>query len=141
MLEKMKRSSLILLILGLVFSQLVLIKFNLNNGFEFHNFIIRLLPIADYAGKISQMSYLTSVIVGYILFVIFGIINTNKQKAPEIFKSALMFSGIAIVITFFEFTSILEDMNGTFQGKHFHIGWLMFLLGLWIFSKRYLSKK
>jgi len=52
-----------------------------------------------------------------------------------------MFSGIAIVVTFFEFTSILEDLNGTFQGKYFHIGWLMFLLGLWIFSKRYLAKR
>ena len=137
----MKKTSLILLILGLIFSQLVIVKFNLNNGFDFHNVSFRLLPIIDYAGKISQRLYLTSVIIGYILFVIFGIINTNKQKAPEIFKSALMFSGIAIVVSFFEFTSLLEDLNGTFQGKRFHIGWLLFLLGLWIFSKRYLSKK
>ncbi len=137
----MKRLSLILLIFGLIFSQLVLIKFNINNGFEFHGFTIRVLPIAEYAGEISQKTYLTSIILGYILFVIFGVINTNKQKAPEIFKSALMYTGIAIVVSFFEFTSILEDLNGTFQGKHFHIGWLLFLLGLWIFSKRYLSIK
>ncbi|MCB2195601.1 MAG: hypothetical protein KQH79_07060 [Bacteroidetes bacterium] len=137
----MKRTSLILLILGLILSQIVIVKFNLNNGFEFHNIDIRLIPLTDYAGKISQKLYLTSVIVGYILFVIFGVLNTNKQKAPEIFKSSLMFTGIALVVTFFEFTSILEDLNGTFQGKRFHIGWLIFLLGLWIFSKRYISIK
>lgn len=137
----MKRTSLILLILGLILSQLIIVKFNLNNGFQFHSFDIRLIPIADYASKISQNLYLTSVIIGYILFVLFGVLNTNKQKAPEIFKSSLMFTGIALVVTFFEFTSILEDLNGTFQGKRFHIGWLIFLLGLWIYSKKYISIK
>jgi len=75
----MKRLSLLLLVIGLIFSQLVLVKFNLNNGFEFHKVSFRLLPIADYADKISQKLYLTSVILGYIAFVIFGVINTNKK--------------------------------------------------------------
>lgn len=99
------------------------------------------MPIADYAGKSSPELYLTSTILGYIAFVIFAVLNTNKVKSPGIFKSALMFSAITIVVTFFEFTSILEDLNSTFQGKHFRIGWLLFFLGLWIFSKKYLSKK
>ena len=137
----MKKLSLILLILGLILSQIVIVKFNLNNGLEFHNFWIKVLPIADYAGKSSSEFYLTSTILGYIAFVIFGVLNTNKIKSPSIFKSALMFSAITIIVTFFEFTSILEDLNGTFQGKYFRIGWLLFLLGLWIFSKNYLSKK
>ncbi|MDA3954129.1 MAG: hypothetical protein PF485_10810 [Bacteroidales bacterium] len=137
----MKKRSFILLILGLVFSQIVVARFNLNHGFEFHNFWFKILPIADYAGKSSLDLYLTSTILGYIAFVIFGVLNTNKEKSPGIFKSALMFSAITIVVTFFEFTSILEDLNSTFQGKHFRIGWLLFLLGLWIFSKKYLSKQ
>jgi hypothetical protein len=137
----MKKLSLILLLVGLIFSQLFIIVFNLNNGFEYHHYTIKLLPIADYAGKASPQLFLTSTIVGYIAFVIFGFIHTNKIKSPDIFKSSLMFTGISIVVAFFEFTSILEDLNGTFQGKHFRIGWLLFLLGLWIFSKKYLSKK
>jgi len=137
----MKKLSLALLILGLLFGQLVIITFNLNNGFEFHQISFKLIPIADYAGKASPQLFLTSTILGYIAFVIFGILNTNKIKSPTIFKSALMFTGITIVVTFFEFTSILEDLNGTFQGKHFHIGWFLFFLGLWIFSKKYLLKK
>lgn len=137
----MKKLSLTLLIFGFIFSQLFRIVFNLNNGFEYHYFTIKLLPIADYAGKGSPQLFLTSAIVGYIAFVIFGFINTNKIKSPDIFKSSLMFTGISIVVAFFEFTSILEDINGNFQGKHFRIGWLLFLLGLWIFSKKYLSKK
>jgi len=137
----MKKTSLILLILGLIFGQLFIFTFNLNNGFEFHKVLIRFIPIADYAGKTSQDLYLTTTILGYIAFVIFGVLNTNKVKSPTIFKSALMFSAIAIVVTFFEFTSILEDLNNSFQGKHFHIGWLLFFLGFWIFSKKYLSKK
>jgi hypothetical protein len=136
----MKKRSLFFLITGLIFSQIIIIRFNLNNGFEFHNFWIKILPLADYAGKSSPELYLTSTILGYIAFIIFGVKHTNKSKYPRIFKSALMFTGIAIVVTFFEFTSILEDLNGTFQGKHFRIGWLLFLLGIWIFWKRYFSK-
>ncbi len=137
----MKKLSLALLILGLISGQLIVLTFNLNNGFEIHSVSFKLLPIADYAGKASSQLFLTSIILGYLVFVIFGIINTNKTKSPAIFKSALIFTGIAIIVTFFEFTSILEDLNGTFQGKHFRIGWLLFLLGLWIFSKKYLIKK
>jgi hypothetical protein len=137
----MKKLSLALLILGLVFGQLVVLTFNLNNGFEIRDITIKLLPIADYAGKASPQLFLTSTILGYLAFIIFGIINTNKTKYPTIFKSTLMYSGIVIVVTFFEFTSILEDLNGTFQGKHFRIGWLLFFLGLWIFSKQYLKRK
>ncbi len=137
----MKKLSLALLILGLIFGQLVVLTFNLHNGFEIRDITIKLLPIADYAGRASSQLYLTSTILGYLAFVIFGVINTNKTKSPAIFKTALMYTGIVIVVSFFEFTSILEDLNGTFQGKHFRIGWLLFLLGLWIFSKRYLLKK
>jgi hypothetical protein len=136
----MKKLSLLLLILGLLFGQLLIITFNLNDGFEFHGLSIKLLPIFDYGGGPSEQ-FLTSTILGYIAFIIFGVINTNKIKSPTIFKSALMFTAISIVVTFFEFTSILEDLNNTFQGKHFRIAWLLFFLGLWIFSKKYLSKK
>ncbi len=134
----MKKLSLFLLITGIIFSQIIVIRFNLNNGFEFHNFWIKILPIAEYAGKSSGELYLTSTILGYIAFIFFGVTNTNKDKHPEFFKSALMYTAVAVVVTFFEFTSILEDINDTFQGKHFRIGWLLFLLGLWIFWKRYL---
>ena len=137
----MKKLSIILLLLGLIFSQIIVVRFNLNNGFQFHNFWFKILPIASYAGKSSPELYLTSTILGYIAFVIFGILNTNKVKSPGIFKSVLMFSGITIVVTFFEFTSVLEDLNSTFQGKYFRIGWLLFFLGLWIFSKKHLLKK
>lgn len=137
----MKKRSFILLLLGLILSQIVIVTFNLNKGFEFHGIWFRLLPIANYAGKSSPELYLTSTILGYILFIIFGVINTNKIKSPETFKSFLMFTGIAIVVSIFEFTSILEDLNSNFQGKHFKIGWLLFLLGLWLFSKKYLRKK
>lgn len=137
----MKKTSLVLLIIGLIFSQLIFFTFNLNNGFQFHEFVVRLLPIAEYAGKASSQLYLTSIFIGYVAYVAFGVLNTNKVKWPGTFKPALMYSGIAIVVAFFEFTSILEDLFGNFQGKHFRIGWLLFLLGLWIFSKRYLAKK
>ena len=137
----MKKLSLALLILGLIFGQFIRLTYNLNNGFEIHSISFKLLPIADYAGKASPQLFLTTTILGYFAFIIFGIINTNKTKYPSIFKSALLYTGIVLVVTFFEFTSILEDLNGTFEGKHFRIAWLLFLLGLWIFSKRYLIKK
>ena len=137
----MKKLSLALLILGLIFGQIIVLSFNLNDGFEIHGISFKLIPIAGYAGKASTQLFLTSTILGYIAFLIFGIINTNKIKSPTIFKSALLYTAIVLVVTFFEFTSILEDLKGTFQGKYFHISWFLFLLGLWIFSKKYLIKK
>jgi len=137
----MKKISFILLILGLLFSQIFLFIFNLNDGFVFHGISIKLLPLADYAGKASPVTELTSILIGYIIFVIYGVLNTNKTRSPEIFKPALMFTGIAILVTFFEFTSILEDLQGSYQGKHFRIGWPIFLLGLFIYSKKYLAKR
>ena len=136
----MKKTSLALLIGGLIFSQLLIFQFNLNSGFEFHGVSFRFLPLADYAGQYSPQSKLSSNFIGYIFFIIFGILNTNKLRSPEIFKSAFMFSGIAVVVAFFEITSIMEDLQGTYEGKYFHIGWLIFLLGLWIFAKKYLRK-
>ena len=133
----MKKLSLILLILGLIFSQLFGITYNFSNGFEFHQFYYKLLPIASYAGDASPQLFLTTTWIGYIFYLIFGIINTSKVKSPSIYKPVLMMSGISIVVLIFEFSSILEDFNGTFNGKHFRIGWLIFLLGLWIFVKRY----
>lgn len=137
----MKKLSFIFLLFGLIFSQIVIIKYNLNNGFEYQGLWFKLLPIADYSGKISEQTFLTSTILGYFFFIGFGVLNTNKIKSPETFKSFLLFTGIALVVSFFEFTSIIEDLNSNFQGKHFRIGWLLFLLGLWLFSKRYLSRK
>ena len=137
----MKKLTFTLLILGLLFSQIFIFTFNLNDGFVYHGFSIKLLPLADYAGKSSPVTQLTSVILGYLLFIFFGVINTNKVRSPEIFKPALMFSGIAIIVTFFEFTSILEDIQGNYMGKHFKIGWPMFILGIFIYSKKYLAKR
>lgn len=136
----MKKISLALLIVGLLLGQLVRIIFNVHDGFEFHTISLKLLPIADYGGGSSEQ-FLTSTILGYLAFIAFGVINTNRQKYPGIFKSALMFTGASLVVAFFEFTSIIEDYNNTFQGKHFRIAWLLFFLGLWIFSKNYLAKK
>lgn len=136
----MKKLSLILLIIGILLSQVVRIVFNLNDGFEFQGIMIKFLPIFDYAAKGSNELYLTSTILGYIAFMIFGIINTNKVKSPEIFKSVFFFTIVTVVVAFFEFTAILEDILGKYEGKHFRIGWLLFLLGFWIFSKKYYSK-
>ncbi|MCG8411869.1 MAG: hypothetical protein MI739_11370 [Bacteroidales bacterium] len=136
-----KKLSLVLLFLGLIFGQLLIFTFNLNNGFEFHKTIFRLLPIADYSGTGSQESYLSSNILGYLFFLVFAIVNLNKSKWPSTFKASLLFLLIVLVVTFFELTSIIQDMNNLYSGKYFRIAWLLFLLGIWIYSKKEYRKK
>jgi hypothetical protein len=51
-----------------------------------------------------------------------------------------MFVGIVIVLLYFEVSSIFEDINGIYQGKFFRIGWLVFILGIWIFIRKYFKK-
>ena len=60
-----KRISLLILVLGLIFSSILRIKFNLNDGFQFHGIGFNLvpMPILDFGG-FSGIESLSSTIIG-----------------------------------------------------------------------------
>ena len=135
-----KRNILILsvLILGLLFSATVGFKFNLSQGFEFKGFWMSLpVQFFDFAGEGSDELNLTSQLIGYLFYLIFGILCL-KRLGP-LFKPykalVIIFFGLISLVFVSDFYSFYQDLNNQFIGRHFKIGFTVFLLGLMLYSK------
>lgn len=114
-------------------------RFNLSEGFEFHNFWITITPsIFDYAGSSNELE-LTTTFLGYILFLIFGIllIRVNKDANTVRNTSSFIFLTITLIAFITESWSLIQDIGSDFSGQHFRIGPILFLVGLYIFVKSY----
>lgn len=127
----------ILAALGLIFSSLIRINFNINPNFEFQQIWLRVLPFPffDYAGQ-SHDLYLSSTIIGYLFYVLSGLcmlkeIKTDRLLLPLI-SGFLILSSYAI---YFETSSILQDMHSLYKGQHMRIGPTLFIIFLWVYSK------
>lgn len=128
-----------LLILGLIFSSLVRIRFNLSDGFIFHDVWTKLLPLPlfDYAKQSGDLS-LTSTIIGYLFFAVSGILLVSEVKTNKLAKAVLTgFLLITVYSTYFEWTSLMQDINSHFIGQHLRMGPVLFLLGLVLYIRNY----
>ena len=128
-----------LLILGLVFSSLVRLQFNLSDGFVSHGVMTKLipLPLFDYKGQSGDLS-LTSTIFGYLFFLLSGVLlflETRKNKLQRRLRLGFLF--ITLYATYFEWTSLMQDINLTYTGQHLRMGPVLFLLGLVLYIRNY----
>lgn len=134
-----QKLSLGFLILGLIFSSIIRVRFNVSNGFEFQGFWITLFPsIFDFAAIRSSDLTLTSTSFGYLFLVISGLFMLSDFKALRQKNTSLT---IFLVLTFlalvFEFVSIIQDISSSFVGQHLRIGLVLFLFGLLILVNSY----
>jgi len=121
-------------ILGLFFSSLLRIRFNLSPDFEFENFWLKVLPLPvfDYAGS-SNETELTSTIVGYLFYFIAGLIMIwDVRKDKFLFPIVCGFLLFTAFATYQEYTSIIQFLNSTYEGQHMRVGPLLFILFLWL---------
>lgn len=125
----------ILLLIAFLLSHVVLFRFNVYNQLVVHNVWIRILPFYSYAGESSGQMFLTSAVAGYILFAVSGLLVFLRYKDASVRKTAVIMMALAIVPAFFEITSYIQDMKGVFTGKHMHIGWLLLIVGSWLYRK------
>jgi len=128
-----------LLILGLVFSSLVRLQFNLSDGFVSHGVMTKFipLPLFDYKGQSGDL-LLTSTIFGYLFFLLAGVLlflETRKNKLER--RLWLGFLFITLYATYFEWTSLMQDINLTYAGQHLRMGPVLFLLGLVLYIRSY----
>lgn len=123
--------------LGLIFSSLLRINFNINTNFEFQQIWLRVLPfpIFDYADQ-SHDLYLSSTIIGYLFYVLSGFIMLKEIKTDRLLfpliSGFLILSSYAIYV---ETTSILQDMHSVYKGQYMRIGPTLFIVFLWVYSK------
>ena len=134
-----QKLSLAFLILGLIFSSIIRVRYNVSNGFEFQGFWITLLPsIFDFAAMRSSDLALTSTSLGYLFLVISGLFMLSDFKAlKHKTTSLIVFLVLTLLALVFESFSIIQDISSNFAGQHLRIGLALFLFGLLIFVNNY----
>jgi hypothetical protein len=133
----MKRTVLISsLILALLLSSIIRIRFNFYGGFTFYDFWMTFpLAIFDFARNSSNQLQLTSTIFGYLFYFIIALFLFDKTIFTRRITS---FAWYALIILtgfafYFECSAFLKDFNGQFTGSHFRIGPLLFIIGLTLY--------
>lgn len=132
-----------LLILGLLFSVVIRFNFNLRDGFQISGTWIHIPgQLLDIAVKSSNELFLTSHIVGYIFYLSFGLLAVKRIDIKKQINKVLLIIFFALVGLVFlnEFYSWYQDFNHQFTGRHFRIGFLVFLLGSLIFGQQRTNK-
>lgn len=134
-----QKLSLGFLILGLIFSSIIRVRFNVSNGFEFQGFWITPLPsIFDFAVVRSSDLTLTSTILGYLFLVISGLFMLSDIKALRHKTTNLtIFLVLTLLALAFESVSIIQDISSSFSGQHLRIGLALFVFGLLILVNNY----
>ena len=138
-----QKLSLGFLILGLIFSSIIRVRFNVSNGFEFQGFWITPLPsIFDFAVVRSSDLALTSTSFGYLFLIISGLFMLSDFKAlRQKNTSLIIFLILTLLALVFEFVSILQDISSSFVGQHLRIGLVLLLFGLLIVGNCFWSMK
>lgn len=138
-----QKLSLGFLILGLIFSSIIRVRFNVSNGFEFQGFWITPLPsIFDFAVVRSSDLALTSTSFGYLFLIISGLFMLSDFKAlRQKNTSLIIFLILTLLALVFEFVSIIQDISSSFVGQHLRIGLVLFLFGLLILVNSFRSIK
>jgi|GEM_PF-1504501 len=133
----MKKTSLTLLILGLLFS-----VFYIRAGWSPTETYLEYRP--DLSGRLIRIAgwesdelYVTTAFLGYIFFMLFALLN--RQKARDTGRSPLMNRFILVNMfgLLFELTSWVQMYYQSFRGKHFRVGVLLMLFGLWLWDRMY----
>ncbi len=131
---------LAVLVLGLIFSSMFGINYNLTNGFEFKGFWFNILPfkLFDFAGTDPDLVQLTSRISGYFIYAVFGLLLIKDLKTNRTgIISYLIYLLLVFYAIYFEGTSLLQDMKLNYSGQHLWIGTLLFLLGLFNYNRKF----
>lgn len=137
------KGSLVFLILGFFLSSVIRMKFNISNGFEFHNLWITWLPsFFDFALLSSSEHALTTTFLGYIFFISSGFLMLNNLKnLGNKNKRLTTFLGLSAFALLFELISLAQDLFTSYYGQHLRIGLILFILGIIVFSYTYRSSK
>lgn len=136
-----KQTWLLLLLLfdGLIFSSMILFKFNLHNGFEFLGWKFSYLPFPffDFAHISSGESALTSTLLGYLFFIIYGLVLLSAIEGDK--RKRILTLGLIIMTlysVYFESLAMLQDLKGKYMGQHLWNGPVLFILGLLLLYKK-----
>ncbi len=133
----MTKKSLILLLLGLIFSQIVRLNFTILGGFSFEDITFHIWPPAELALVSGAGVNLSSIFIGYLLYIVFGFSFIRRKQSSKVIMPAIMMLLMTTFAIYFEFSAIIEDYLGYYNGKHMRVGWVLFVYGLHVFNRYY----
>jgi hypothetical protein len=128
-----RQRSLVLIILGLLFSQFIIMNYNLWDGFEFHGINFRIGSLLQLHFRHSEIKTLTTSVVGYFLFAVylFNNLKNKNARSSKLFEPTLIITVLAII---FELRNIYLDFTNDYSGQRLTIGIIIFVLCLKIFQ-------
>lgn len=127
-----QKTLLLFSFLGLFFSSMLGLKLSLNTSIEFVGYWFKpiALPIIDYNG-ISDLKHLDTRIVGYMFFLINGIFLFFKIRYDRVLMPVfIIFLFCTTIAIFFEISSLLQYLDGSYAGQSLYIGTFLFLINL-----------
>jgi hypothetical protein len=122
--------------IGWIFSTLVTPRFNLTPELEIKGFWISSpLKFIDIAIQGSEELSLTSQLIGYIFYILFGVLSIPRIDLSVRINLFLLITFFLMILLVFagELYSFLLDMHGHFTGNHFRMGATVFAIGFMIF--------
>jgi hypothetical protein len=121
-----KNKSILLIILGLVFTQVILANYSLYGGFNFYGLKLQTGSLISFNWS-TENRFLTTRFIGYIFFALFAFDNYRKGIKHRINQFILIGSVCAFM---FEMKSIYNDLSNMYNGETLQIGWILFLMAL-----------
>jgi hypothetical protein len=121
-----QKSSILFIILGLVFTQLLQANFSLYDGFNFYGIKFQTGSLLSFNWS-TENRFLTTRFIGYIFFALFAFDNYRNGIKHRLNQYILIAS---ICGFFFELKSIFNDLSNEYDGQTLQIGWILFLMSL-----------
>ncbi|RYZ53805.1 MAG: hypothetical protein EOP49_06535 [Sphingobacteriales bacterium] len=132
----MKNLSLILLVLGLVFS-VFYVQAAWGPGFSTIEYNPKIRGSLISIGGSTDNIFVTTHFIGYVFFLAFGLLNIGRARKVGMHRGLWLFTALNLFGLIIELSAWLQMYRGAFSGYHFRIGVAMILLGLWLQDKIY----
>ena len=131
-----KQRAFIFIILGLVFSQFLVLNFNLYDGLEFHGFRFGIGSLLQFHFGHSEHKMLNTSVIGYLFFGIFLFKNLKNKnaRASRLFEPTLIITALAII---FHFRNFVLDIMNDYSGQQLTIGIILFVMCLQVYRHAY----
>jgi hypothetical protein len=121
-----QKQSVLLIVLGLVFTQLIIANYSLYGGFNYYGIKIQTGSLISFNWS-TENRFLTTRFIGYIFFALFAF-DCYKNGIKHRMNQFILIASICAFA--FELKSIFADLSNEYNGQILQIGWILFLMSL-----------
>ena len=120
------KQSLLLIVLGLVFTQLIIANYSLFDGFNYYGIKLQTGSFLSVL-KFNENRFLTTRFIGYIFFAAFAYLKFKNGIKNHRVQFILVSSVCAFL---YEVRCNINDLSNSYDGNTVQIGWVLFFISL-----------